>query len=89
MTLRSDQNQPTDLGYVSPSPLENRDMDLTIYDKAIALEKACQATLLFFDVGVWDDEKRDKWWNLTQSTSCDTKTLCDFVRSCLPSTPLQ
>jgi hypothetical protein len=45
-----------------------------------SLEAACLATLLFFDAGPWDQEKRLRWYNLTQQGEATTKGLCDFIR---------
>ena len=44
------------------------------------LKNACRATLLFYEVGPWDQDKRDRWFKLTGNNNACTRSLCDFQR---------
>lgn len=47
------------------------------------LTAALAAVLLFHSQGEWDQAKRIKWFNLTQSTEATTEVLCDVARAAL------
>ena len=46
---------------------------------------ALEAVLLFYTVGPWDEAKKTRWWNLTQTNEATTKNLCDNIRKVIAS----
>lgn len=52
-------------------------------DNWFALRAALRAVLLFYHPGLWDQEQRITWGNLTQHGEATTKVLCDTVRKAL------
>lgn len=47
------------------------------------LRNACEATLLFYSIGPWDEPKKLRWLNLTGKGEATTKALCDCIRAAL------
>lgn len=44
---------------------------------------ALEAVLLFFSGSPWDDEKKQRWLELTGEEEATTRVLCDTARSAL------
>lgn len=46
-------------------------------------EEVFELVLLFHSAGPWDEEKRQRWEEITGCSEATTKVLCDFVRAAL------
>lgn len=52
-------------------------------DPTYGMRNALRLVLLFYQVGAWDQDRRDEWHRLTGTSEATTKVLCDHVRSAL------
>ena len=48
--------------------------------RAVQMERALEAVLLFYSGGGWGSESQAYWLELTGTSECTTKNLCNLVR---------